>query len=97
MTKREFLKAGMGTGLALATGATGCAQQAPAAARNDGGQPNRRPDSRMAKTTKLFKSPQGFPNGIAVVLLQIAVGERRSGDSRPGRRYAAIPKRAWMN
>ena len=100
MTKREFLKAGMGTGLALATGATGCAQQAPAAAQNDGGQPNRRPDSRMAKTTKLFKSPQGFPNGIAVTPEGLWIGEQKLSGAQAVSYHLSEPKdlteQAWL-
>ena len=32
-----------------------------------------------------------------MALLQIATGSEDQVDSRPGLRYAAIPKRAWMN
>ena len=54
MTKREFLTASIGAGLALAERAA-FSQQG-----------ERRTSSRKAKTTKLFKSPEGYPNGIAV-------------------------------
>jgi hypothetical protein len=63
MTKREFLAAGIGAGLAVAKGRAAFAQQAAAARGQPAG--NRRVSSRMAKTTKLFKSPPGFPNGLA--------------------------------
>ena len=62
MTKREFLKAGFGTGLALAQAT---------------GQSERRVQSRRAKTTKLFKSPPGFPNGVAVTAEGLWIGEQK--------------------
>jgi len=65
MTKREFLTASIGTGLALAKGSAALAQQASLGTRENSGPGNRRPASRMAKTTKLFKSPPGFPNALA--------------------------------
>ena len=34
---------------------------------------------------------------VIEALLQIATGSEDQVDSRPGLRYAAIPKRAWMN
>ena len=66
MTKREFLTASIGTGLALAEGSAALAQQASLANREKGLQSGnvQRVASRMARTTKLFKSPPGFPNGI---------------------------------
>ena len=66
MTKREFLTASIGAGLALGKGSAAFAQQASSAAGQEGGPSggNRRVQSRMAKTTKLFKSPEGFPNAL---------------------------------
>lgn len=58
MTKRQFLTAGLGAALAFGKERLSFAQQAP------GG--NRKVPSRMAKTTKLFKSPPGSPNALAV-------------------------------
>ena len=77
MTKRKFLTASIGSGLALTRGTAAFSQQSSAAARKDGGQWNRRVPSRMAKTTKLFKSPQGFPNGIAVTSEGLWIGEQK--------------------
>ncbi|HXB68042.1 MAG TPA: hypothetical protein VNY05_07355 [Candidatus Acidoferrales bacterium] len=77
MTKREFLTASIGTGLALAKGTAAFSQQSVAAARKDGGQPNPRSSSRKAKTTKLFKSPEGFPNAIAVTPEGLWIGEQK--------------------
>jgi hypothetical protein len=69
MTKREFLAAGIGAGLALNYRNTAFAQ---------GG---RKPPVRKAKTTKLFKSPEGFPNAISVTPEGLWIGEQKmSGD-----------------
>src|SRR5258705_11064398 len=61
MTKREFLAASVGAGLALGKAGSALAQQAVAAAPRTA----TKIPSRTAKTAKLFKSPPGFPNGIA--------------------------------
>ena len=73
MTKREFLAASIGAGVALGKGSAAFAQQA------EGGQTggNRRIQSRMAKTTKLFKSPQGFPNALTVTPEGLWIGEQK--------------------
>src|SRR5436189_4145034 len=77
MTKREFLTATVGTGLALAKATAAFSQEASAVRRNEGGTSNRRVPSRMAKTTKLFKSPPGFPNGIAVTPEGLWIAEQK--------------------
>ncbi|MSV28026.1 MAG: hypothetical protein EXQ52_04675 [Bryobacterales bacterium] len=74
MTKRDFLSASIGTSLAFGKASAALAQQA-ADSRKDTG--NRRVPSRMAKTTKLFKSPQGFPNGLAVTPEGLWIGEQK--------------------
>jgi hypothetical protein len=80
MTKREFLKAGIGAGFALASGNTTFAQQS-AAARSGGSSRDRSAPSRKAKTRKLFKVPDGFPNGIAVTPEGLWIAEQKmSGD-----------------
>ena len=74
MTKREFLAASVGMGLGLAKAQTLFAQQAAAAApRTDG----KKVPSRMAKTTKLFKSPPGYPNGISVAPDGLWIAEQK--------------------
>ena len=73
MTKREFLAAGVGVGLALTQRRAAYAQRGSAHARNEGG----RVQSRKAKTTKLFKSPPGFPNGLAVTPEGLWIGEQK--------------------
>src|SRR5215218_4242228 len=64
MTKREFLAAGFGAGLALNCGR----------AYAQGGK---KPTVRKAKTTKLFKSPPGFPNAVAVTPEGLWIGEQK--------------------
>jgi hypothetical protein len=67
MTKREFLAAGLGAGAALLGGRA-------AAAQSSGG---RKAPVRKAKTTKLFKSPPGFPNGISTTPEGLWIGEQK--------------------
>src|SRR5438045_3750947 len=100
MTKREFLAAGIGTGLALAKRTTAFAQQSVATARNDGSQKKRRAPSRMAKTTKLFKAPDGFPNAIAVTPEGLWIGEQKMSGDQAAAYHLPEPKslseNAWL-
>ena len=77
MTKREFLSAGVGAGLAFGKGSTAFAQEAVAAIRKEPPAGNRRIPNRKAKTTKLFKSPPGYPNGIAVTPEGLWIAEQK--------------------
>src|SRR5438876_5492687 len=100
MTKREFLAASIGTGMALAKGSA--AQQATAATRKDGGQSGRNPRvaSRMAKTTKIFKSPPGFPNGLAVAPEGLWIAEQKMSGAQAAAYHLPEPKdlseSAWL-
>jgi hypothetical protein len=67
MTKREFLAAGLGAGLAFGGWQTAIAQ-------SGGG---RKIVTRKAKTTKLFKSPPGFPNGLAATPEGLWIAEQK--------------------
>ena len=100
MTKREFFKASISTGLALAKGNAAFSQQSLADTRKDGGQSNRRVPSRMAKTTKLFKSPQGFPNGIAVTPEGLWIAEQKLSGAQSAAYHLPEPKSltedAWL-
>ncbi|MEZ5402166.1 MAG: hypothetical protein R2729_21005 [Bryobacteraceae bacterium] len=62
MTKREFLAGACAAGLALT---------APSFAQNGKGK------ARKAKTTKLFKSPRGFPNGLAATPEGLWIAEQK--------------------
>ncbi|HYI95899.1 MAG TPA: hypothetical protein VEX68_20325, partial [Bryobacteraceae bacterium] len=64
MTRREVLAAGIGSGLALNYGRSAYAQ-------------GKKPPVRKAKTTKLFKSPQGFPNAVSVTPEGLWIGEQK--------------------
>ena len=92
MTKREFLTAGIGTGLALAKSSVGFAQQASPA--------KRQVSTRLAKTTKLFKSPRGFPNAIAVTPEGLWIGEQKLSGSQAAAYHLDEPKilteEAWL-
>jgi hypothetical protein len=92
MTKREFLTAGIGTALALAKGSAVFAQQAAPATR--------RASKRLAKTTKLFKSPEGFPNAIAVTPEGLWIGEQKLSGSQAATYHLPEPKSlteaAWL-
>src|SRR4030095_13437597 len=102
MTKREFLTASIGNGLAIANGSAAFAQQASAALRNadrpSGG--NRRVPSRMAKTTKLFKSPPGYPNGIAVTPEGLWIAEQKVSGAQAAAYHLPEPESltecAWL-
>lgn len=90
MTKREFLAAGIGTGLALAEARKALAQQ-------KGGS---KPPKRMAKTTKLFKSPDGFPNAIAVTPEGLWIAEQKLSGAQAAAYKLPEPKsleeKAWL-
>ncbi len=64
MTKREFLAAGLGAGLMLGSRKSARGQS--------GGLPVRK-----AKTAKMFKSPKGFPNGLADTPEGLWIGEQK--------------------
>ncbi len=99
MTKREFLTASIGTGLALKT-TVAFAQQSLAAARTAGDQPKGHARSRMAKTTKLFKAPDGFPNGIAVTPEGLWIAEQKMSGEQARSYHLPEPKslteNAWL-
>ena len=97
MTKREFITAGIGTGLALANGSA-FAQQAAAGGARGGGQ--RAVSTRKAKTTKLFKSPEGFPNAVSVTPEGLWIGEQKLSGAQ-ARQYnlpepKSLTEAAWL-
>jgi hypothetical protein len=89
VTKRDFLKAGASAALALAGGTAGLSQQA-----------GRRVASRKVKTTKLFKSPEGFPNGVAVTPEGLWIGEQKLSGEQAKTYHLPEPKSlteaAWL-
>jgi len=87
MTKREFLTASAAAGLALATGRTSAQSASPAPARK-------------AKTTRLFKSPPGFPNGIAVTPEGLWIAEQKESGAQAVAYHlpepALLTENAWL-
>jgi hypothetical protein len=103
MTKREFLAASVGAGLGLGQERAAFAQRAssrvgPAASAQSAG--NRQVPSRMAKTTKLFKSPDGFPNGLAIAPEGLWIGEQKLSGEQAVAYHTSEPKslseEAWL-
>ncbi|MEP7365969.1 MAG: hypothetical protein ABI972_22155 [Acidobacteriota bacterium] len=90
MTKREFLAGSIGAGAALT--------QFSAAFAQSGGA--KKPASRKAKTTKLFKSPQGFPNGLAATPEGLWIGEQKLSGAQAASYHLPEPKdlteHAWL-
>ncbi|MFN7935709.1 MAG: hypothetical protein U0R19_20440 [Bryobacteraceae bacterium] len=84
MTKREFLKAG----LALAGQSAAFAMQ--------GGKPA----TRKAKTTKLFKTPDGFPNALQATSEGLWIGEQKLSGPQAASYKLPEPKslveNAWL-
>jgi hypothetical protein len=95
MSKREFLAASIGAGIGLSAARKALAQADTAGiARADRGAPtaNRRAPSRMAKTTKLFKSPDGFPNAIAVTPEGLWIAEQKETGEAAAQYHLPEPK-----
>ncbi|HUQ93426.1 MAG TPA: hypothetical protein VM120_17220 [Bryobacteraceae bacterium] len=89
MTKRSFLASSIGGGF-LGKVSAAFAQSAGSA----------RIPARMAKTTKLFKSPQGFPNGLAVTPEGLWIGEQKMSGAQAVAYHLPEPKSldeaAWL-
>src|SRR5439155_4169090 len=95
MNKREFLTASLGAGLALGGGRPAFAQQGSEVPVKAGGGPpagDRRAPPRMAKTTKLFKSPSGFPNAIAVAPEGLWIAEQKMSGAQAVSYHLPEPK-----
>jgi len=88
MTKREFLTAGIGASLAVTLRGGAWAQ---------GG---RKIPARKAKTTKMFKAPQGFPNAISATEEGLWIGEQKlSGDQAKAYKLpepGTLDEHAWL-
>src|SRR5437773_12029268 len=95
MNQSEFLAASVGVGLASGGARAALAQQESGAPARTGSGPHagdRRPQSRMAKTTKLFKSPPGFPNGIAVAPEGLWIAEQKMSGAQAAAYRLPEPK-----
>src|SRR5205814_10371685 len=82
-TRRTFLGASLGVGLAGVSAAV--AQQPPtqnsAAAGGEGGRGGSSVPVRQGKITKLFKSPEGYPNAIALSPQGWWIGEQKTDNA----------------
>jgi hypothetical protein len=91
MNKREFLAAGIGAGLGLSALRTASAQRRGGA---------NIVSTRKAKTTKLFKSPDGYPNAVAVTTEGLWIGEQKLTGAAAASYKVPEPKdlteRAWL-
>src|SRR6202049_2516959 len=103
ISKRKFLAASIGAGMGLSAVRKALAQADTAnSGKVDPGAPisNRRVPSRMAKTTKLFKSPDGFPNAIAVTSEGLWIGEQKETGQAAANYHLPEPKdlteHAWL-
>jgi hypothetical protein len=97
MNKREFLAASVGLGL---TGVRCFAQDASAEPPRTGGRQSPKISTRKAKTTKLFRSPDGFPNGLAVTPEGLWIGEQKLSGATASAYHLPEPKslteEAWL-
>jgi hypothetical protein len=91
MTKRDFLETAAGAALALTKTRAAFAQPAAAA---------RTVASRKAKTTKLFKSPPGFPNGVAITPEGLWIAEQKMSGAQAVQYHLPEPESlaeaAWL-
>ena len=103
VSKREFLAASIGVGVSLSAVRKALAQQDDVgSSRTERAAPagNQRVPSRRVKTSKLFKSPDGFPNAIAVTSEGLWIAEHK--ESGPGAANYHLPEpkdlteHAWL-
>ena len=96
MSKREFLAASIGAGVGLGGVRKVLAQEGSAVPARE----NHKVPSRMVKTTKLFKSPPGFPNGIAVTPEGLWIAEQKLSGAQAAAYHTTEPKdlseSAWL-
>jgi hypothetical protein len=92
MSKREFLAATIGSGMALGAVRKALAQEGSAG--------HHKIPMRMVRTTKLFKSPDGYPNAIAVTPEGLWIGEQKLSGQLATDYHLSDPKdlteHAWL-
>src|SRR5579859_5855945 len=103
LNKRQFLAASISAAVGLSSVRKTLAQQgiaAPAALANGTPGNNRPVVTRKAKTTKLFKAPDGFPNGIAVTPEGLWIAEQKENGAAAAQYHLSEPKdlaeHAWL-
>jgi hypothetical protein len=87
MRKRDFLKGAFGVGAGLGLSGLGSAETAPAQevariARGRAGSAGPPFPHRKLRTTRLFKSPEGYPNGIVAVPEGFWIAEQRTDEGQ---------------
>lgn len=88
MDKREFLKTGLGLGLGLGLAGVAAAQRDPAAQdarirrERAGMTAGARLPNRKAKVTRLFRSPEGSPNGLVATPEGLWIAEQLTDDGQ---------------
>ena len=98
MDKREFLAASIGLSWSAARAAF--AQETSAAPPRNGRRQATKIPTRKAKTTKLFKSPDGLPNGVAATPEGLWIGEQKLSGATAAAYHLPEPKslteQAWL-
>ena len=93
LNKREFLATGVGAGLGWGVVRTASGQRR-------GGTAAKPISSRKAKTTKLFRCPEGFPNAVAVTSEGLWIAEQKLSGAAAAQYRVSEPKdlteRAWL-
>src|SRR5471032_1814144 len=88
MRKRDFLAAGLGLGLA----SSAALAQAPAAPPAGGGRG--RAANRKATTTKLFKTPDSYPNALAIAPEGLWIGQQKNAALQQS--SGSLSEAAWL-
>src|SRR6516162_6636251 len=103
VSKREFLAASIGVGVSLSAVRKALAQQDDVgSSRAEHAAPagNQQVTSRRVKTSKLFKSPDGFPNAIAVTSEGLWIAEQKESGQGAAQYHLPEPKdlteHAWL-
>ncbi len=94
MRKRDFLAAGLGLSAGLAAVSVlppALAQQAPAAPPAGG---RRNIPSRKARTTRLFKSPDLYPNALAIAPEGLWIGQQKNAETQAS--SGSLSEAAWL-
>src|SRR5258706_6197487 len=103
VSKREFLAASIGAGASLSAVRKALAQKDDAGSRpTERAAPagNQHAPLRKVKTTKLFKSPDGFPNAISVTPEGLWIAEQKETGRAAAQYHLPEPKdlteHAWL-
>jgi hypothetical protein len=98
--RRGFLGASVRAGLGMGSVSRAFAQQGAGAPKRGAPGGNRIISSRKARTTKLFRSPDGFPNAIAVTPEGLWIGEQKLSGQGAAQYHLPEPKdlteNAWL-